>query len=60
MCLLMLVLCFTWVPAGSPSRGGNVAVYVYNVNQLSLPTPFYSGSCICFSLYGPFNCISFH
>ena len=30
------------VPMGSPSRGGDVAVYVFNINQLSLPTPFYS------------------
>ena len=28
------------VPAGSPSHGGDVAVYAWN--QLSLPTPFYS------------------
>ena len=27
---------------GLPSRGGDVAVYVYDVNQPSLPTPFYS------------------
>ena len=32
----------TLVPAGSPSRGGNVAVYVFDINQPSLPTPFYS------------------
>ena len=30
------------VPAGSPSRGGNVAVYVFDINQPSLLTPFYS------------------
>ena len=30
------------VPVGSPSSGGNVAVYVLDINQLSLPTPFYS------------------
>ena len=30
------------VPTGSPSRGGDVAVYVFDVNQPSLPTPFYS------------------
>ena len=30
------------VPAGSPSRGGDVMVYVPDVNQPSLPTPFYS------------------
>ena len=28
------------VPAGSPSRGGDVAVYVLDINQPSLPTPF--------------------
>ena len=30
------------VPAGSPSRGGDVAVDVFDTNQPSLPTPFYS------------------
>ena len=29
-------------PAGSPSRGGDVAVYVFDINQPSLPIPFYS------------------
>ena len=29
-------------PVGSPSRGGNVAVYVFDINQPSLPTPFHS------------------
>ena len=27
---------------GSPSRGGDVAVYVFDINRSSLPTPFYS------------------
>ena len=27
---------------GSPSRGGCVAVYVFDINQPSLPIPFYS------------------
>ena len=27
---------------GSPSRGGDVAVYVFDINQPSLPTLFYS------------------
>ena len=27
---------------GSPSRGGDVAVYVFDLNQPSLPTLFYS------------------
>ena len=31
-----------WFPAGSSSRGGDVAVYVLDINQPSLPNPFYS------------------
>ena len=30
------------VPTTSPSRGGDVAVYVVEINQPSLPIPFYS------------------
>ena len=30
------------VPTGSPSRDGDVAVYVLDINQSSLPTPFHS------------------
>ena len=30
------------VPVGSPSCGGDVAVYVCDINQPSLPTPFHS------------------
>ena len=30
------------VPASSPSRGGDVTVYVCDINHPSLPTPFYS------------------
>ena len=30
------------VPVGSPSRGGDVTVYVCDINQPSLPTSFYS------------------
>ena len=30
------------VLVGSPSRGGDVAVYVKDINQPSLPTLFYS------------------
>ena len=54
------------VPAGSPSRGGDVAVYVFDVNQPSLPTSFLLlffllfYSCVYFCLYGPFNRISLH
>ena len=30
------------IPTGSPSHGGDVAVYVLDISQPSLPTPFYS------------------
>ena len=30
------------VRTSSPSRGGDVAVYVFDINQTSLPTPFHS------------------
>ena len=30
------------VSVGSPSHGGDVVVYVFDINQPSLPTPFYS------------------
>ena len=30
------------VPAGSPSCGGDVAVCLFDIKELSLPTPFYS------------------
>ena len=33
---------FGGVPAGFHPRGGHVAVYVFDINQPSLPTPFYS------------------
>ena len=38
------LVCFTVVrvPTGTPSRGWDVAVYVFAINQPSLPTPFYS------------------
>ena len=32
----------TKYPAGSPSRAGDVAIYVFDINQPSFPTPFYS------------------
>ena len=48
------------VPADSPSRGGDVAVYVLDINQPSLPTLLILFLCVCFCLYDSFNCISFH
>ena len=46
------------VPTGSPSRGGDVAVFVFDISYQDFPLLFCS--CIYFCLYGPFNCISFH
>ena len=46
------------VPAGSPSRGGDVTVYVWR-NPTELAHSFLFCSCVRFCLYGPFNCISF-
>ena len=47
------------VPAGSPSRGGDVKVYVLDINQPSLLTPFTLFLCLFLSC-GPFTCISIH
>ena len=60
--VLMRLFCLSpfIVPTGSPPRGGDVAVYVFDVNQPSLPTPFLFCFCVYFCPYGPFNCISFH
>ena len=38
----MVKLTLSGVPAGSPSRGGGVAAYVFDINQPSLPAHFYS------------------
>ena len=35
-------LSLSLVPAGSPSRGGDVAVYVFDINEASLPTQCHS------------------
>ena len=47
------------VPTGSPSRGGDVKVCVFDINQPSLPTPF-TLFLYLFLSCGPFTCISFH
>ena len=47
------------VPAGSPSRGGDVTVYIWH-KPTELAHSFLFCSCVYFCLYGPFNCISFH
>ena len=36
------MLASSRVPAGSPSRGGEVTAYAFDLNQPSLPTPCYS------------------
>ena len=42
------------VPAGSPSRGGDVTVYVLDINQPSLPTLFIQFLCLFLPLW-PFQ-----
>ena len=45
MCALVVFIFFllsSEVPAGSSSRGGDVEVCVFDINQPSLPIPFYS------------------
>ena len=39
--LFFLSLCVS-VPMGSPLRGGDVVVYVKDINRPSSPIPFYS------------------
>ena len=41
-CVLYQIPLLLVKPMGSPSHGGDVAVYVFDINQLSLSTPFYS------------------
>ena len=57
--MYLTVLCGSlWVPAGSPSGGGDVTVHVWQ-NPAELAHSFLFCSCLCFCIYGPFNCISF-
>ena len=45
------------VPSGTPSRGSDVAVYVYDINLPSLPTPFYSVLVSISVFMALFSCI---
>ena len=47
------------VPAGWPSRGGDVTDHVWH-KSTELAHSFLFCSCVYFCSYGPFNCISFH
>ena len=42
------------------SRSGSVAAYVFDIKPTELAHSCLFCSCVCFCLYGPFNCISFH
>ena len=55
--LRLLSQPFLSVPVGSPSHCGNVTVYVFNINQPSLPTPLYS-VLVSVSLLWPFHSIN--
>ena len=56
--LLIVDLAFAdeCVLVGSPSRGGDVVIYVFDINQPSLPTPFYS-ILVSLSALWSFQCI---
>ena len=57
-CYLALTPPLFPVSAGSPSRGGDVAVYVFFPHRpTELALSFFFYSCVHFCLYGPFNCI---
>ena len=47
-----------FVPTGSPSRGGDTAVYVFWHKPTGITLPFLFCSYVCFCLYS--NCIPFH
>ena len=53
-CLFLVRFLTLDVPAGSPSRGGDVRVYVLDINQPSLRTPFTLSLCLFLSLW-PFQ-----
>ena len=42
LCIITLFVLYAMVLAGSPSCGGDVTVYVCDINQPNLLTPFYS------------------
>ena len=49
--VLVLPQC---IPAGYPSRCGDVAVYVFDIKQPSLPAPVYS-VLVSISVFRPFQ-----
>ena len=53
------LLCST-VLTGSPSRGGDLTVYVPVINQPSLTTPAYSVVMSVSVFMALFNCVSFY
>ena len=65
LCCICVVLCLlhraVCRPRGLSFTWWDVVVYVSDINQLSMPTPFPPFcSCVCFCLYGPFNRSSVH
>ena len=47
----MSSLSLSLAPAGSPSRGGDVTVYVLDIHQPSLPTLFIPGILVSVSVF---------
>ena len=59
LCFLRTCVYYSKVPAGFPSRGEDVAVYVFHIKPTGLAHSFLYCSSGYICLYGPFNCISF-
>ena len=62
MLLFVRLFRYIFVPVGPPSRGGDVAVYVFDINQRSLPTQFCSVLVfvsICMAISTAFHSIDF-
>ena len=52
--------CFVYLSPWAHLHLVRMLRFMSDINQPSLPTPFYSVLVSNFSLCGPFNCISFH
>ena len=60
LCAYRVLTLWEVIPMSSPSHGGDVLAYVFWHKPTELAYSFLFCSCVCFCLYGPLNCISFH
>ena len=57
---IVVSLSTSWSPRTHLHVVGMLRLRSFDINQPSLPTPFYYAVRVSFCLYGPFNCILFH